>query len=228
MAEIFSLHDRAKKTVLESDKELRLAGTIFRVLFCGHDRRGIEIASRALARAFLTEGFYARFDEPLEETPSCPTVYVRLGREIITESGFHRPPGLVVSGDPLPDEIERLLPGCGEGCLLLVDSAEEPGELKARLGFAGTVLKLPVSVPSQPEPWFIGASCAGGAARLLGNISWTSLESALRNELVVCDGPVVHRNLARALEAFDRLAPWAGSVQAVEEEVEEEGGGGMS
>ena len=59
---------------------------------------------------------------------------------------------------------------------------------------------------------FIGAACAGAAARLVGVISRSSLEQAIRDELEHLGPAIVEKNLHKALDAYDLMADQAGAV----------------
>ncbi len=64
---------------------------------------------------------------------------------------------------------------------------------------------------------FIGAACAGAAARLVGVIPRDSLAQAIRDELAHLGEAVVARDLEVALGAYDLLAEQAGCVQEAPE-----------
>lgn len=218
MADIISIQERLRRGTGAEEEVSRGFGSIYRIRIIGRDRRAVEIAARTLGRVFAGEGYYFRLDEEEERPEGVHALYLRIGREIITETGCDKPPGLLLVSDA--DCLDaQTLGACSRDTILLVHHNEQAHALKHCMGFPGTVLKLPVPALSLPEPWFLGASCAGGGARVLGQISWTALEQALREELVICDPTVVNRNLSRALEAYDRMAPWAGRVVLTDEEL---------
>ncbi len=194
-----------------AEEELRLAGSIFRLRLHGGEPQDLGVAARVLGRAFVLEGFYTGFEE--QEA----TIYLRVGREIITEIGCDRPPGLMLVIDSRRLTADTLLESDEQTVLLVC--GEDPEVLKDRLGFGGTVLALPLAA-TDPPPRGLCLAAVGGAARLVGVVRWTALERAIREELAALDSAEVNRGLAMALESFDRLKPWAGKVRMVDEEVE--------
>ncbi|MBE0596172.1 MAG: hypothetical protein IH614_02770 [Desulfuromonadales bacterium] len=218
MGEIIDIRSRRGRGAPE--RERQDGGTIFRIRLCGAQRQEIEAAGRAIGRAFILEGFYIAFEN--WEESLLPTCTLRAGREVVTERGGERCPGLVVAADSRT--LSRAtLRGCNQTTVLLAHGDPRVEPMRG-LGFVGTVVPLPIAV-LQLDPFGLAAACAGGAARLLGAIRWTALEQGLREEFAGLDQAAVNRLLAMALEAFDRTAPWAGQVTAVREELEELPGG---
>jgi pyruvate ferredoxin oxidoreductase gamma subunit len=95
---------------------------------------------------------------------------------------------------------------------MLISSDVAADTWKSRLNFPGTLLTLPAEAGAQAELRFVGAACAGAAARLLGVIPRTVLEGAVREEVSALGENIVQRNLEQALDAFDRMSAYAGCV----------------
>ena len=84
-----------------------------------------------------------------------------------------------------------------------------------RLNLAGQVLILPAieeEVKDRADLPFVGSTCAGAAARLVGVISCNALAEAIEDELGPLGSQVVNKNREKALQAFDLVAEHAGSV----------------
>ena len=93
-----------------------------------------------------------------------------------------------------------MLSGVTEHTVLLISSTEKPETWQERLNFSGLVLTLPRAASRQIpyELRFIGAACAGAAARLVGVIPRDSLAQAIRDELAPLGEAVIARNLEHA------------------------------
>ncbi|UCE85031.1 MAG: 2-oxoacid:acceptor oxidoreductase family protein [Deltaproteobacteria bacterium] len=183
----------------------------------GRGGQGMKTASRILGSAFFEEGFEVQ-DAPRygAERRGAPIfAYVRAARRPILERGIIRRPDLVVVADEtlVPVSAAGVVQGVGPYTVLLIHSAEAPAVWKRRLKLGGEVFTLPVAPEDRADVPLIGASCAGAAARLVGEISRDALEEAIRSELVGMRAEVVAENLERALGAYDRLAPHAGCVR---------------
>jgi len=183
----------------------------------------MKTASRILGTAFFLAGFEVQ-DAPRygAERRGAPIfAYVRADRRPINERGVIRRPDLVI----VADDTLVLIPAAGvlEGVTartaLLISSTEKPEVWRERLNFLGPVLTLPRSaaLTDLSAQRFIGAACAGAAARLVGVIHRDSLAQAIRNELAHLGEPVVARDLDAALGAYDLLAEHAGSVREAPE-----------
>jgi pyruvate ferredoxin oxidoreductase gamma subunit len=191
--------------------------TIYRIRFHGRGGQGMKTASRILGTAFFLEGFEVQ-DAPRygAERRGAPIfAYIRASRHTICERGVIRHPDLVVVADEtlVPVPAAEVLAGVTEKSVLLINSSADPASWKDRLAPAGRVLTLPVAVAKDTsEVRFIGAVCAGAAARLVGTVSRSSLEQAIKNELAHLGEAVVAKNLAKALEPYDLMAPYEGCV----------------
>jgi pyruvate ferredoxin oxidoreductase gamma subunit len=196
---------------------------MYRLRFHGRGGQGMKTASRLLGTAFFLAGFEVQ-DAPRygAERRGAPIfAYVRADRRPINERGVIRQPDLVI----VADETLVLIPAAGvlEGIsartVLLISSTEKPGVWRERLQLAGPVLTLPraAALTAPLELRFIGAACAGAAARLAGVIPRNFLAQAIRDELAHLGEKVVARDLEVALEAYDLLAEHAGCVREAPE-----------
>jgi len=191
---------------------------MFRIRFHARGGQGAKTASRILGSAFFREGYEVQ-DAPRygAERRGAPIfAYVRAAREPIKERGNITEPDLVIVADDTLIGIPAagVLAGISAHTVLLVNSVVSAEEWKSRLNFAGAVLALPASaeVTDRAELPFIGAMCAGAAARLVGVIRRVSLEAALRDELASLGEEIVARNLDAAGASFDSMALHAGAV----------------
>jgi len=191
---------------------------MFRIRFHGRGGQGMKTASRFLGSAFFLEGYEVQ-DAPRfgAERRGAPIfAYVRAARAPILERGVITRPDLVIVADetlaPIP--AAGVLAGAGSRTVLLIHSAQPAEVWKARLNYPGPVLILPVSAATadRSETPFIGATCAGAAARLVGAIDRASLERAIRREIEGLGESTVAKNLEHALAAFEAMAPHAGIV----------------
>ena len=189
---------------------------MYRIRFHGRGGQGMKTASRVLGTAFFLAGYQVQ-DAPRygAERRGAPIfAYVRAAKEPIHERGIIREPDLVVVADDslLPVPAAGVLQGLTKRSVMLVSTGEDAATWRDRLNFAGTVLTLPAEASEQAELRFVGASCAGAAARLLGVIPRAALEAAVREELGPLGEDIVARNLEQALAAFDRMEAHAGIV----------------
>jgi pyruvate ferredoxin oxidoreductase gamma subunit len=191
---------------------------MYRLRFHGRGGQGMKTASRILGTAFFLAGFEVQ-DAPRygAERRGAPIfAYVRADRRPINERGVIRRPDLVM----VADETLVLIPAAGvlEGItpqtVLLISSMEKPEVWQERLHLAGPLLTLPrtAALTDPHELRFIGAACAGAAARLVGAIPRDSLAQAIRNELAHLGETVVDKDLDAALGAYDLLEKHEGCV----------------
>ncbi len=195
---------------------------MYRIRFHGRGGQGMKTASRMLGAAFFLAGFEVQ-DAPRygAERRGAPIfAYVRASRRAIYERGIIRRPGLVVVADDSLVAIPAagVLSGITEHTVLLISTAQPSPVWQERVKFPGLVLTLPIAGVEDPlERKFIGAACAGAAARLVGVISQDNLACALRSELAHLGEAVMAKNLPPALQAYDLMAEHAGCVaEAVE------------
>ncbi len=191
---------------------------IYRIRFHGRGGQGMKTASRILGTAFFLEGFEVQ-DAPRygAERRGAPIfAFVRASRESVNERGIIHNPDLVIIADEtlvtLP--AAEALHGVTGRTVLLIHSGEKPETWKERLAVAGPVLTLPAAAEAGDilQLRFVGVSCAGAAARLVGAISRSSLEQAIRDELSHLGEAIIAKNLAMALHPYDLMAPYAGCV----------------
>jgi pyruvate ferredoxin oxidoreductase gamma subunit len=190
---------------------------MFRIRFHGRGGQGIKTSSRILGTAFFHEGFEVQ-DAPVygAERRGAPMfAYVRAATAPIHERGLITRPDLVIIADDslVPVPAANVLFGVEPRTVLLIRSATPAEEWRARLNLAGPIATLPeTGALARAEQPYIGATCAGAAARLIGKISRARLTRALREELASLGEEIVARNLERALAAFDAMGAHEGIV----------------
>ncbi len=196
---------------------------MYRLRFHGRGGQGMKTASRILGAAFFLAGFEVQ-DAPRygAERRGAPIfAYVRASRTPINERGIIRRPDLIIVADETLVAIPAagVLAGITARTVLLISSAETPEVWRQRLNLAGPVITLPRSgtLTDPHELRFIGAACAGAAARLVGVIPRDCLAQAIRDELAHLGAAVVARDQEVALEAYDLLAEHAGCVAEIPE-----------
>jgi pyruvate ferredoxin oxidoreductase gamma subunit len=142
--------------------------------------------------------------------------YVRAARETINERGIITRPDLVIVADDtlVPVPASGVLAGVAERTVLLINTTEDTDAWRHRLNIRSPVITLPASadVEDRADLPYIGATCAGAAARLVGVISRDSLVEAIRTELAALGPDVISQNLENALEAWDRMQVHSGLV----------------
>ena len=191
---------------------------MYRIRFHGRGGQGMKTASRILGTAFFLEGFEVQ-DAPRygAERRGAPIfAYVRAAHETIHERGVIQRPNLVVVADDSLVAIPTaaVFEGVTESTVLLVSSSEALEVWTDRLDFPGRLLTLPEAAAIQDplELRFVGATCMGAAARLVGVISLSTLEEAIREELQGLGEDIVDANLEKAVQAYDRMADFEGAV----------------
>lgn len=189
---------------------------MYRIRFHGRGGQGMKTASRMLGTAFFRAGYQVQ-DAPRygAERRGAPIfAFVRAARESIHERGIIREPDLVVVADDslVPVPAAGVLQGLTARSVMLISSDVPADTWKSRLNFSGILLTLAAEAGAQAELRFVGAACAGAAARLLGAIPRAVLEGAVREEVSALGENIVRRNLQQALDAFDRVSDHAGCV----------------
>ncbi len=189
---------------------------MFRIRLHGRGGQGMKTASMILGSAFFAEGYEVQ-DAPRygAERRGAPIfAYVRADRAAIQERGVISRPDLVIVGDESLVTVPAagVMQGVNDRTVLLIHSEESKAVWKDRLKFPGTVLRLPLDARAPDSAGFVGAACAGAAARLAGVVSRESVAHAVNHELRMHPVAVRERNLAQALAAFDALAGHAGCV----------------
>lgn len=184
---------------------------MFRIRFHGRGGQGMKTASRILGTAFFLEGYEVQ-DAPRygAERRGAPLfAYVRASKNIIHERGIINQPDLIIVADdtlvPLP--AAGVLQGIRDNTAVLINSNEAEATWQHRLNIKSPIIILPATeeATDRAELRYIGATCAGGAAALLGVISRDCLCQAIQNELGYLGNNVVAQNCANALEAFEYI-----------------------
>ena len=190
---------------------------MYRIRFHGRGGQGMKTASRILGTAFFLEGFEIQ-DAPRygAERRGAPIfAYVRADDQPIKERGVITRPDLVIVADDslVPVPAAGVLTGVDEHTVLLINSDESAETWKYRLNLSCEIFTLPAEAEDRAELRFIGATCTGAAARLLGKISRENLQQAIKEELAELGEVVIDKNLARALDAYDRMQEHEACVQ---------------
>jgi pyruvate ferredoxin oxidoreductase gamma subunit len=190
---------------------------MYRIRFHGRGGQGIKTASRLLGTALFRSGYEVQ-DAPRygAERRGAPIfAYVRADRAPIRERGIIRRPDLVVVADDtlVPVPAAGVLAGLTIHTTLLIRSEVEAETWRERLNVKGPliVLEQDTQEDSAGLP-YVGAFCAGAAARLLGIVSEEILADAIREEQEIHSAAVVRQNLDLALAAFAAMAGHAGCV----------------
>jgi pyruvate ferredoxin oxidoreductase gamma subunit len=196
-----------------------MAARTYRIRFHGRGGQGMKTASRILGSAFFAAGFEVQ-DAPRygAERRGAPIfAYVRASRAAIDERGIIRCPDLVIVADdtliPLP--AAGVLAGVAPRTLLLIASPDSADAWRQRLNLGARILilaDLPEADDRAAQP-FVGAACAGAAARLVGVIGPPALEEAIAGELGHLGAAIVAQNRDRALAAYEQMADHAGTVE---------------
>ena len=181
---------------------------MFRIRFHGRGGQGMKTASRILGTAFFLEGYEVQ-DAPRygAERRGAPIfAYVRADKNYINERGIIDLPDLVVVADDslVPLVAAGVLQGVRDKTVILINSHENGNTWQQRLNIKSPIVILPETeeVEDRAELRYLGATCAGAAAGLLGIISEDKLNKAIREELGRLGKAVVAKNTANALAAF--------------------------
>lgn len=191
---------------------------MYRIRFHGRGGQGIKTAGRILGTAFFHAGFEVQ-DAPRygAERRGAPIfAYVRAAKKPINERGIITKPDLIIVADDSLMSIPAagVLLGAQEHTALLMNTTEQASTWKERLRFPGTVITLPAAeeVKDRAELQYTGAVCTGAAARLVGVITRSALKQAIMDELAPLGDTVVEKNLANALDAYERMADRADCI----------------
>ena len=189
---------------------------MYRIRFHGRGGQGMKTASRILGSAFFLQGYEVQ-DAPRygAERRGAPIfAYVRADEAPINERGIITQADLVIVADDslVPVPGAGVLAGVDEHTVILINSDESPEVWKQRLNISGKVFTLPVETEDRAELRFIGATCTGAAAKLLGIITRESLSQAIEEELGALGHAVVEKNMHKALTAFEQMEAHAGCV----------------
>jgi pyruvate ferredoxin oxidoreductase gamma subunit len=182
---------------------------MFRIRFHGRGGQGMKTASRILGTAFFLEGYEVQ-DAPRygAERRGAPIfAFVRADKNTINERGVINEPDLVVVADDslVPIPAAGVLQGIRDNTVILINSHDDHGTWQHRLNIKSKIVILPETeeVEDRAELRYIGATCAGAAACLVGVISKNKLSQAIQEELGHLGKKVVDKNIANALAAFE-------------------------
>jgi len=189
---------------------------MYRIRLHGRGGQGIQTGARILGSALFAEGFETQ-DAPLygAERRGAPiSATVRAARAPIRERGLLLQPDLIVVGDESLVGVTAagVLQGASERPWLLIRSGVASETWLRRLGRSDRVATFALEIEEGAELAFVGAACAGAAARMLGVVSRAALERALAGELGALSPEARTESTRRALAAWDSLAPLAGCV----------------
>jgi len=190
---------------------------MYRIRLHGRGGQGMKTSSRILGSALFLEGYEVQ-DAPRygAERRGAPIfAYVRADKTPINERGIITNPDLIIVADDslVPVPGAGVLAGIDQNSVLLINSDESNETWCQRLNFKGQIYTLPVETEDRAELRFIGATCSGAAACLLGIISRDSLTEAIKTELSALSQSVIDTNLTKALAAFDQMQKHAGTVK---------------
>ncbi len=189
---------------------------MYRIRFHGRGGQGMKTASRILGTTFFREGYEVQ-DAPRygAERRGAPIfAYVRANHQPINERGIITQPDLVIVADDslVPVPAAGVLTGIDSHSVLLINTDETTETWKHRLNLDCEIFTLPAEAKDRDELRFIGATCCGAAAQLLGVISRDTLQQAISEELAALGDAVIAKNLARALHAYDSMQDHRGCV----------------
>jgi len=189
---------------------------MYRIRFHGRGGQGVKTAARVLGSALFAEGFEVqdapRYGAERRGAPLFATV--RAAHAPIHERGAIRAPDLVAVADDSLVAVPAagVLAGLGAACVVLIVSDVDAARWRQRIAWPGALVVLATPPGSEAER-HPGIACAGAAARLLGVVSRTSLESAVREEVALLGADAVRESVTAALAAFDQTSPHAGAVK---------------
>jgi len=190
---------------------------MFRIRFHGRGGQGVKTASRILGTAFFLEGYEVQ-DAPRygAERRGAPIfAYVRAGKTPIHERGVIARPGLVAVADDTLMGISAagVMEGVDGDTVLLIVGKESEATWRDRLKTEARIVTLePFAIEEISDRPYVGAACAGAAARLVGVLSEENLKQALSDELSPHGEKVVARNLDHALKAFEAVKEAEGAA----------------
>lgn len=193
---------------------------MYRIRFHGRGGQGMKTASRILGTAFFLEGYEVQ-DAPRygAERRGAPIfAYVRADNLPINERGVISQPDLVIVADDslIPVPAAGVISGVDEHTVFLINSDEKSETWSHRLNLSSQIITLPAEAEDRAELRFIGATCTGAAARLLGHISRETLQQAIEQELTELGNTIIEKNLAKALDAYDSMQAHAGCIKTGE------------
>ncbi|WP_455374643.1 2-oxoacid:acceptor oxidoreductase family protein [Kaarinaea lacus] len=184
---------------------------MYRIRFHGRGGQGMKTASRILGTSFFMEGYEVQ-DAPRygAERRGAPIfAYVRADKNPINERGIIDHPDLVIVADDslVPVPAAGVLQGIEAQTVILINSHDDQQSWQHRLSISSPIVILPATeeIEDRANLPYIGASCAGAAARLVNVISIDALKEAIKKELSHLGNEVIHKNLQNALAAFNTI-----------------------
>jgi len=184
---------------------------MYRIRFHGRGGQGMKTASRILGTAFFLEGYEVQ-DAPRygAERRGAPLfAYVRAAKQVINERGVINNPDLVIVADDtlVPVPAAGVLQGIRDDTVILINSHDTQDTWQHRLNLASPLVTLPASedIEDRAKLSYVGATCAGAAARLVDVISRNALAQAIQQELNYLDDDVIEKNLEMAFTAYDTI-----------------------
>ena len=188
---------------------------MYRIRFHARGGQGIKTASRILGTALFLSGLEVQ-DAPRygAERRGAPLfAYVRADSKPVNERGIILRPDLVI----VSDETLVTMAGAGvaagvdQKTVVLLFSGQPENQWRTALPRAGPIVLLKPLADEVHQ--FIGAACAGAAARLLGMVAADTLGEAITRELAPLGTAMVARNLDIARQAYQDVGDQAGIVR---------------
>jgi pyruvate ferredoxin oxidoreductase gamma subunit len=191
---------------------------MYRIRLHGRGGQGMKTASRILGTAFFLLDYEVQ-DAPRygAERRGAPIfAFVRAANHPIYERGIIQHPDLVIVADDslIPVAAAGVMNGIDDHTVLLINSDESAEVWKHRLNIENPIFTLPAEAEDRDELRFIGATCSGAAACLLGVITPKALTQAIQEELEPLGKKVVEKNIQKALAAYELMTPHAGCITA--------------
>lgn len=189
---------------------------MYRIRLHGRGGQGMKTASRILGTAFFLLDYEVQ-DAPRygAERRGAPIfAFVRASDRPINERGVIQHPDLVIVADDslIPVAGAGVMSGIDDHTVFLINSDEPPETWRHRLNIENPIFTLPVEAEDREELRFIGATCSGAAACLLGVITKEALTQAIQEELGPLGEKVVKKNIEKALAAYGLMEPHAACV----------------
>lgn len=185
---------------------------MYRIRFHGRGGQGMKTGSRILGTALFNDGFEVQ-DAPRygAERRGAPIfAYVRASKKTICERGVIDHPDLIIVADDslIPIPAAGITPGINSKTVILINSNETADVWQKRLNILCRVVAIPVieDVTDRTIIPYIGAACAGAAAKLVGVVSLESLELAIKEDLSKLGPKVVDANIEKATDAFKMIS----------------------
>jgi pyruvate ferredoxin oxidoreductase gamma subunit len=190
---------------------------MYRIRLHGRGGQGVKTGAHLLGTTLFLSGYEVQ-DAPRygAERRGAPIfAYVRAGTNPINERGVIPRPELIVVADDtlLTVSAGPVLEGAGDGCVLLVHSAQDADHWRRQLSVPAAVLVLPPYREQAGAGVPVGAYCAGAAAGLIEGIEPQALERAVTEELAGFGEALIERNRRCVLAGFQAMASHQGLVR---------------